>query len=58
MFDLQLHHFTPNGILTLNKFFRAYESYGVVTNINMFCTYFELQKQPKKVKTAEGKFIA
>lgn len=28
-FKVQLHHLTPNGILTLNKFSWAYESYGV-----------------------------
>jgi hypothetical protein len=57
-FNLELHHFSPNGILTLSKFCWAYESYGSVPHIDTFCTYFELQKHPKKVKTAKGDCIA
>jgi hypothetical protein len=36
--------------LTLSKFCWAYEYYGANPNIDMFCVYYELQKQPKKVK--------
>jgi hypothetical protein len=57
VFQLELHHFTPNGIMTLSKFCWAYKSYGVVPNIDTFCTYFEVQRQSKKVKTAEGEFV-
>jgi hypothetical protein len=59
VFNVELQHFSPNGILTLSKFAWACESYGVVPHIDTFCTYFELQRQPKKVKNAEGEeFIA
>jgi hypothetical protein len=52
-FDLQIHHLTPNGFLTLSKFCWACQSYGVEPNLDTFCSYFELQCQPKKVG-AEG----
>jgi hypothetical protein len=48
-FNLELYHFSPNGILTLSKFCWAYESYGATPHIDTFCTYFELQRQPKKI---------
>ena len=58
-FNVELQHFSPNRILTLSKFAWACESCGVVPNIDIFCSYFELQRQPKKVKNAEGEeFIA
>ena len=58
-FNVELQHFCPNGILTLSKFAWACESYGAVPHIDTFCSYFELQRQPKKVKNAEGEvFIA
>lgn len=41
-FQLQIHHLTPNGFLTLSKFCWACQSYGVVPNIDTFYTYFEL----------------
>jgi hypothetical protein len=47
-FDAQIHHLTPNAFLTLSKFCWACESYGATPDIDTFCTYFELQKQPKK----------
>jgi len=53
-FNVELQHFSLNGILTLSKFAWAYESYGAVPNIDTFCSYFELQRQPKKVKNTEG----
>jgi len=53
-FNVELHHFSPNGILTLSKFAWACESYGAMPHIDTFCSYFELQRQPKKVKDAEG----
>jgi len=53
-FNVELQHFSPNGILTLSKFAWACESYGAVPHIDTFCSYFELQRQPKKVKDAEG----
>jgi hypothetical protein len=52
-FHVQLHHLTPNAFLTLSKFCWACEFYGAVPNIDTFCAYFELQKQPKKV-TVDG----
>ena len=48
-FDVQIHHLTPNGFLTLSKFCWACESYGVEPDLDTFCTYYELQRQPKKV---------
>jgi len=53
-FNVELQHFSPNGILTLSKFAWACESYGSVPHIDTFCSYFELQRQPKKVKGVEG----
>jgi len=53
-FNIELQHFSPNGILTLSKFAWACESYGAVPYIDTFCSYFELQRHPKKVKNAEG----
>jgi hypothetical protein len=47
-FQLQIHHLTPNGFLTLNKFCWACKSYGVVPNIGTFCAYYELQMQQKR----------
>jgi hypothetical protein len=41
-FRLQLHHLTPNIILTLSKFCWACGSYGVVPHIDTFYTYYEL----------------
>ena len=48
-FDLQIHHLTLNGFLTLSKFCWAYESYGATSDLDTFYTYYELQHQPKKV---------
>ena len=48
-FDLQIHHLTPNGFLTLSRFCWANESYGATPNLDTFCAYYELQRQPKKV---------
>ena len=52
-FKVQLHHLTPNGILTLSKFCWVCESYGVPPDLDTFCVYYELQRQPKKVKAEE-----
>ena len=41
-FEVQLHHLTPNGIVTLSKFYWAYLSYGVEPNISTFYEYYEL----------------
>jgi hypothetical protein len=40
----------PNGFLILSKFCWACESYGAEPNVDTFCAYYELQRQPKKVK--------
>lgn len=48
-FKVQLHHLTPNSILTLSKFCWACLSYGAEPNLDTFCDYFELQWQSKKV---------
>jgi hypothetical protein len=42
-FEVQLHHLTPNGILTLSKFCWACLSYGAEPHIGTFCEYCELQ---------------
>lgn len=57
-FQLQLHHLTPNGFLSLSKFCWACESYGAAPNLDTLCTYYELQKQPKKVKMNGEEFFA
>jgi hypothetical protein len=57
-FQLQIHHVTPNGFLTLSKFCWACESYGAAPNIDTFCAYYELQKQPKKLKVAGVELVA
>jgi hypothetical protein len=49
-FQLHIHHLTPSGFLILSKFCWACESYGVEPNVDTFCAYYELQRQPKKVK--------
>ena len=49
VFEVQLHHLTPNGIVTLSKFCWACLSYGAVPNVGTFCEYYELQRQPKRV---------
>ena len=54
-FDVQLHHLTPNGIVTLSKFCWACLSYGAEPNVGTFCEYYELQHQPKRV--GEGQLI-
>jgi len=41
-FKVQLHHLTPNGILTLSKFCWAYESYGSEPDLDTFCEYYKL----------------
>lgn len=47
---MQLHHLTPNGILTLSKFCYACETYGSPPDLDTFCAYYELQRQPKKTR--------
>jgi hypothetical protein len=44
---------TPNAFLILSKFCWACESYGAALDIDTFCTYFELQKQPKFTSNAQ-----
>ena len=41
-FEVQLHHLTPNGIVTLSKFCWACLSYGTEPNIGTFYEYYEL----------------
>jgi hypothetical protein len=55
-FEVQLHHLTPNDILTLSKFCWACLSYGAKPNLDTFCKYYELQCQPKRVD--KGNLIA
>jgi hypothetical protein len=57
-FQLQIHHLTPNGFLTLSKFCWACESCGAKPNVDTFCTYYELQRQPKKVKVDGVELVA
>ena len=49
-FKVQLHHLTPNNILTLSKFCYACETYGAPPDLDKFCAYYELQRQLKKAK--------
>jgi hypothetical protein len=49
-FKVQLHHLTPNGILILSKFCYACETYGAPPDLDTLCTFYELQRQPKKAK--------
>ena len=55
-FEVQLHHLTPNDIVTLSKFYWVCLSYGAEPNIVTFYEYYELQRQPKRV--GEGQLIA
>ena len=48
-FEVQLHHLTHNGIVTLSKFCWACLSYGMEPNVGTFYEYYELQCQPKRV---------
>ena len=41
-FEVQLHHLTPNGIVTLSKFCWTCLSYGAEPNVGTFCEYYEL----------------
>ena len=41
-FEVQLHHLTPNGIVTLSKFCWACLSCGAEPNVGTFCEYYEL----------------
>ena len=34
----------------MSKFCYACETYGASPNLDMFCAYYELQRQPKKVR--------
>ena len=43
-FEVQQHHLTPNGIVTLSKFCWACLSYGAEPNVGTFCEYYELQR--------------
>ena len=45
--EVQLHHLTPNGIVTLSKFCWVCLSYGTEPNVGTFYEYYELQHQPK-----------
>jgi hypothetical protein len=41
-FKVQLHHLTPNGILTLSKLCYACETYGAPLDLDTLCAYYEL----------------
>ena len=43
-FEVQLHHLTPNGIVTLSKFCWACLSYGMEPNVGTFYEYYKLQR--------------
>jgi hypothetical protein len=58
VFQVHIHHLTPNGFLTLSKFCWACESYGAEPNVDTFCAYYELQRQPKKVKVGGEELVA
>lgn len=49
-FKVQLYHLTPNEILTLSKFCYACETYRSPPDLDTFCAFYELQRQPKKGK--------
>lgn len=57
-FGLYFHHLTPNGVLTLSKFYWACKSYGASPDVDTFCSYYELQKQPKKIKIDGVEMVA
>jgi hypothetical protein len=56
VFEVQLHHLTPNNIVTLSKFYWDCLSYGAEPNVGTFYKYYELQRQPKLV--GEGQLVA
>ena len=43
-FEVQLHHLTPSGIVTLSKFCWACLSYGAKPNVGTFYEYYKLQR--------------
>jgi len=43
-FKVQLHHLTPNRILTLSKFCWACKSYGSEPDLDTFCAFYDLQR--------------
>ena len=45
------------AFLTLSKFCWACVSYGAELDVDTFCAYYELQKQPKKKEMREGKEV-
>jgi hypothetical protein len=57
-FQVQLHHMTPSGFLTLSKFCWVCESYDADPDIDTFCAYYELHKQPKKVMVDGVELVA
>jgi hypothetical protein len=57
-FQVHIHHLTRNGFLTLSKFCWACESNGAEPNVDTFCVYYELQRQPKKVKVGGEEHVA
>jgi hypothetical protein len=50
LFEVQLHHLTPNSIVNLSKFVWACRTFGAEPDLDCFCKYYELHNQgPKKV---------
>ena len=43
-FEVQLHHLTPNGIVTLSKLCWACLSSSAEPNVGTLCEYYELQR--------------
>lgn len=57
-FKVQLHHLTLNKILMLSKFCWVCESYGLEPELDTFCAYYELQRQPKKATIGKIVLVA
>ena len=45
IFKVQLHHLTPNGVLTLSKICYACKTYGAPPDLDTFCAYYSLRRR-------------
>ena len=53
-FNVKLHHFNPNGIVTLSKFLWVAGTFGGEVSVDALCRLFQLHCQPRKVFVDDG----
>ena len=56
MYNIEMHHLTPNGIAKIALFIWAVKSQNVNLDIGAFCTLHEMHTQFRN-KTVDGKNI-